>query len=99
MIPNKEWLVNYKSETPSPVKTSGKMLESIGTDSVILNIKRQRQIVEVTINNILHVPGLNANLISVKYLAHKLGITTEFHKSHCKLIKKKRTILATGSAL
>ncbi|KAK9711792.1 Reverse transcriptase (RNA-dependent DNA polymerase) [Popillia japonica] len=56
--------------------------------------------VELTINDVLYVPGLTANLLSVRYLTGKHNIKVEFDNNICTFTRKTTgKIVATGSAL
>ncbi|KAK9717668.1 GAG-pre-integrase domain [Popillia japonica] len=86
------------------------MLESTGIGSIALNIQRMHETVELTINDVLYVPGLTANLLSVRYLTTNLlsvryltskhNIKVEFDNNICTFTRKTTgKIVATGSAL
>lgn len=95
----REIFVTYNQLLPCAVKTGGTMLHSVGEGSVTFNIERQGNIVEITLQNVLHVPGLGANLISVKFLASKLKIQVLFDVNCCKLIKRSTgEIIAMGTS-
>lgn len=99
MTSHREFFSNFVELAPSPVRTGGTVIHSVGEGSVTLNIKRNDTTIEVTLNHVLYVPELTANLISVKFLAKKLNILTVFDADNCKLIDKHtKQILATGTS-
>lgn len=94
----REFFVSYSKLSPCAVKTGGTVLQSVGEGSVTFSIKRQDKLVEITLQDVLYVPGLSANLISVKYLASKINIQAVFDARWCKLIKKDSgKVLATAT--
>lgn len=76
------------------VTASGELLNAIGSGTVNLDIKGGKGVIGVALQEVLYVPGLDANLISVRRLVQK-GFRVEFIGEQCFVQKgKSRFIMA-----
>ena len=56
--------------------------------SVTFFSSRNKEKVQVTFSNVLHVPKLTANLLSIKYLNKTFGMTSTFTGERCFVYKE-----------
>lgn len=66
---------------------NGESIRAEGIGTIILNVRDGRSLVEVTLEDVLWIPKLDGNLISVKKLAEK-GFIVEFSHDSCYLKRK-----------
>jgi len=77
--PHKHILIDYKSlDKPVEVNTAKGKLHGIGTGSVHLTVEGQDGIVPITLKEVLHVPGMDSNLLSSNVLLDK-GLEISMH--------------------
>lgn len=88
MTSNKNLLQNYKLIEPKMVKTAnGRMMKAIGQGTACISIHTHNSAKDIVLNNTLHVPELDPNLISVQKLT-ALGFSVNFNESSCDIINK-----------
>lgn len=70
MSPNKEWFSEYRPITQKPVYTanSGQM-KAIGIGKMEVKFQGDNQVSTIVLKDVLHIPELSANLISVGRLS------------------------------
>ena len=77
----------------------GKVLKGVGKGNVILNLKLpSNQIRKCVLKNVLYVPNLAFNLVSVPQIAES-GNITSFHSETCKIVDKRNKLLAYGKKI
>ena len=77
--PHKHILINYKSlDEPVEVNTVQGKLYGVGTGCVHITVEGQDGHVKVTLEEILHVPGMDSNLLSSNVLLGK-GLEISMH--------------------
>ena len=77
----------------------GRSLTAVGQGSVVLKVNLPNNKVETRIlNNVLYVPDLAYNLISVSQVTLG-GKVTNFYENSCKILNKKSKLLAVGKKL
>lgn len=100
MTCNKDWIQEYKDSYNHTVTVANNStLETMGLGQVDVVLKDQSK--HNTILNVLHVPNLSTNLLSVSYLAEK-GCMVLFDKNQCTIfpnsdVKAFRVSTATAS--
>ncbi len=93
---NKSSFSSYISGHPSSVELgNNKTLQVIGKGTVELNILVQGKQVKCILKNVLHVPDLGYQLLSVPTF-DKSGLNTSFHSGKCG-ITKGATLLAAAT--
>lgn len=86
MTPNQDWLRGFKKiHNQNITVANNSMLQATGTGHV--NVKLQGDSQNRNITNVLHVPNLTANLLSVSALAKKRFISI-FDDTQCRIYSK-----------
>lgn len=99
MCNNEDWfteLVKY-SEPASCTIGNGEPVEVIGQGKVEVASLVEGEILELTLHQVLYIPRLPANLMSVG-AADAMGIWTKFEEGRCTFLAGKQ-VVATGSRL
>lgn len=99
MTHNKSLFKVYNTfETPQKVTLGdGHILEAVGSGNIeIFTLTRDKQVKPNTMYDVLHVPGLKANLFSVRSAAEK-HLIVQFGHSRCWLKNKSGKLRATGT--
>lgn len=98
MTPYKELMDNYKKASIQKIKTGSSVIEVEGEGSVTFFLSRNGEKVQVTFNNVLHVPELTANLLSIKHLNKTFGMVSTFTGERCFVYKDKH-LVASGTGI
>jgi len=77
--PQKHILINYYSlDEPVEANTAQRKLDGIGTGTVHITVEGQDGHLKVTLEEVLHVPGMDSNLLSSNALLGK-GLEINMH--------------------
>ncbi|GBN28793.1 Retrovirus-related Pol polyprotein from transposon TNT 1-94 [Araneus ventricosus] len=98
MTPHKELIDNYTKPSIKLIKTGSSVIEVEGVGNVTFLLSRNRKKENVTFTNVLHVPELTANLLSIKYLNKTFGMVTTFTGERCFVYKNKH-LVASGTGV
>jgi len=89
-----EWFTTYERIFPRRVfMGNDTILEAIGKGSIKATMQVGGQLTHTTITQVLHVPKMKNNLISVSKLISK-GFKVEFDKDGCKVNDARRVVVA-----
>jgi len=88
-----EWLNGKSSSTGEQVITANKdKLSALSTGDIDLQIINEDEDVStIKVKDVLHVPGISANLLSVSKIAKK-GYSLIFNSQECKIVRGKINI-------
>lgn len=90
MTPNKNWLLDLKKSPISEiVAANNDKMPVNGTGSVKLRLNEN----EIEVKEVLHVPNLTTNLLSVAKIVQN-GNTVIFDKSGCKILNNRSELIA-----
>ena len=92
MTPYKELIDLYKNCSIQKIKTGSSVIEDEGEGSVMFRLSRNKKKVQVIFSNILHVPKLTVNLLSIKYLNKTFEIINTFAPERCFVYKDKHLV-------
>ena len=81
-----------KSHKGEVTVASGQIVQSIGKGNVKISLKRGRTKVDVMLHNVLLVPDLDGNLVSVRKLVSN-GYVVEFRDDKCYLLVGKQKMM------
>ncbi|KAF8784634.1 Retrovirus-related Pol polyprotein like [Argiope bruennichi] len=98
MTPHKELIDDYIKPSVKLIKTGSSMIEVEGVGKVAFLLSRNGEKVHVTFSNVLHVPKLTANLLSIKYLNKTFGMISTFTRERC-LVYKNKHLVARGTGV
>lgn len=98
MTNRKDWMANKKPINESVTIANDSKLNVKEIGDVELKLKVGNSPVNVMIEDVLYVPELFTNLISVSKLVKK-GLTVIFDESGCRIINKQNKVVATGSLI
>jgi hypothetical protein len=89
-----EWLTTYERISPRRVfMGNDTVLEAIGKGSIKATMQVGGQLTHTTITQVLHVPNMKNNLISVSKLISE-GFKVEFDKDGCKVNDVRGVVVA-----
>jgi hypothetical protein len=95
--PRKDWFAEYKDIEPRKVFLGDNhALEAIGIGSVKLALHVGGRVIQGTLTNVLHVPELSGNLMSVSKMVSQ-GMRVQFDGAGCKILAKEGNVI--GCAL
>lgn len=88
MTMKKDWFIDIKKSNVEEVFVASKhKLDVHGVGDVKININNNNgDCLDVTVHNVLYVPGLTANLLSVRQMLKK-GFVVEFKDDKCTILK------------
>ena len=96
MFPNKALFVNYKVIDPVPVRIGDNtVIYAVGKGDVSITLAVDHYIVDATLHNIYHVPGLCTNLFSTSS-AMEQGFAIIFKDDKCVITNKLGVTVAYG---
>lgn len=96
MTCNEKWLKNIEATTINEIiVANSKKMSVISKGDIQLNLKTDKVSSNITIKNVLCVPGLITNLLSVSQII-KAGNVIEFKSDGCFIYNKNKELLATG---
>lgn len=98
MTPHKELIDNYKNASIPHIKTGSSVIEVEGVGNVAFSLNRNGEKVNVTFSNVLYVPKLTANLLSIKYLNKNFEMVSTFTGEKCSVYKGNH-LVATGTGV
>ncbi|KAF8783371.1 Retrovirus-related Pol polyprotein like [Argiope bruennichi] len=98
MTPHKELIDDYTKPNVKLIKTGSSVIEVEGVGNVTFLLSRNGEKVHVTFSNVLHVPKLTANLLSIKYLNKTFGMVSTFTGERC-LVYKNKHLVASGTGV
>lgn len=96
MTNQKNWMINEKPTNESVTIANDTKINVTQVGDVKLKIKVGNSPVNATIDDVLYVPDLFTNLLSVSRLVKK-GLTVAFDQSGCRITDKQSKVIATGS--
>lgn len=97
MTPRDDWISNkYQHEIKDIAVANDSKLKVQSAGEVVVNLNRASDSECVSINGVLHVPKLLANLLSVSQMVEK-GFTVVFNKEGCQIYDLDKNLFATGS--
>lgn len=96
MTNRSDWLINDKPVNDYVTIANDSKLTGKGVGSIELTLKNENGTDNLKIDDVLHVPDLFTNLLSVSRLV-KTGLTVTFNESGCKIISKQGKVMANGS--
>jgi len=98
MTPHRELIDDYEKGDIHQIKTGSSVINVEGKGSVTFLLLRNGKKVSVTFSNVLHVPKLTANLLSVKYLNKTFGMISTFTRERC-FVYKGNNLVASGTGV
>lgn len=96
MTNRSDWMINRRPVRDHVTIANDSKLSVSGVGSIELTIKSENGTDNLKIDDVLLVPDLFTNLLSVSKLV-KTGLTVTFAESGCKIISKQGKVIANGS--
>lgn len=88
MTANRSLLNNYRSIQPKLVEMAdGRLTKALGQGDVNMTVKCEKELVKIKLSDVLYVPDVGPNLVSVHVLS-KLGMFSLFGDKTCDIINK-----------
>ena len=84
MSPNREWMTDFSCHNQDITVADNSKISSNGVGNILMNFKNSEEIVPKTVKNVIHVPNLATNLLSVSKVTEK-GYVVTFDKHGCKV--------------
>jgi hypothetical protein len=93
MSSEKKFFVDFKPCKQKIFLADGKVINCTGIGSgVFMGVNEKKELVKVNISDVLYVPQLQGNLLSVNSLVKK-GFKVEFAEEGCQILKENQTIV------
>ena len=89
---------SYKAISPIAIHIANHAItNAVGIGEVALHASTDEGVSEITLQEVLHVPELRANLISIRKIAKK-KFSVVFDGDHCKLFSSQGELIALGKS-
>lgn len=96
MTMRENWLKEKCAATVDKIlAANNSVMEVKSTGQVNVQIVCKDEVKQITVNNVLHVPDLSVNLLSISQIVSK-GYTVVFDKSGCEVLDENGEVIATG---
>jgi hypothetical protein len=93
MSSEKKFFADFKPCKKKIFLADGKVINCTGIGSgVFMGVNEKKEPVKVNISDVLYVPQLQGNLLSVNFLVKK-GFKVEFAEEGCQILKENQTIV------